>query len=110
MLKLSLTTTAIFVASIVFQVLALGRLPMTQGFTNVAQTLVCLLVFSIGIGLLARIIVSGVPLSILIPLSAAAVPLALVIVGMVVYQEPASPARFGLLVLACGIIGVASKL
>jgi multidrug transporter EmrE-like cation transporter len=108
--KLSLTTTAIFAASIVFQVLALGRLPLTRGFTDVVQTAVCVLVFSIGIGLLARIIASGVPLSILIPLSAAAVPLALIIVGIVIYGEPASFAKFALLVLACGTIGVASKL
>ena len=88
--NLSITTIVSFLASITLQVIALGRLPLTQGFTNLGQTVLVLVVFAGGIGLLARIQASGVPLSILIPMSAAAVPLALIATGFVVYHEPAS--------------------
>jgi small multidrug resistance pump len=107
---LNLTTTLSFAGSIALQVFALGRLPLTRGFADLPQTLIVLVVFAAGIALLARIQASGVPLSILIPLSAAAVPLALIVTGLVIYHEPASPLKVVLLVATCGIIGIASRL
>jgi small multidrug resistance pump len=108
--NLSIVTIVSFSASIALQVIALGRLPLTQGFTNLWQTVVVLVIFAGGIGLLARIQASGVPLSILIPMSAAAVPLALIATGLLVYHEPASVPKVIMLAAVCALIGIASKL
>ena len=107
---MSLPVILMFLGSIVFQVFALSLLPITQGFTKVAPTVGCMAAFIGGIGLLARIIVSGVPLSILIPVTAAVVPLGVVVVGVAIYGEPASLMRIVTLISACGLIGVASRL
>ena len=107
---LSFAVIATFVTSIILQVIALSLLPMTQGFTKLMPTLGCAVTFIAGIWMLARIAASGVQLSILIPLSAASVPLAIVAVGVLFYGEPASLLRVGMLGAACVIIGVASNL
>lgn len=108
--NLSLMTIVSFLGSITLQVIALGRLPLTKGFTDIWQTVVVLVIFAGGIGLLARIQASGVPLSILIPLSAASVPLALIATGLLVYHEPASVPKVVMLAGVCALIGIASKL
>ncbi|MGE3599135.1 MAG: SMR family transporter [Dehalococcoidia bacterium] len=107
---LSLSVVLTFLASIVLQVAALSMLPQTAGFTKLWPTVACIVPFVAGIALLARIAASGVQLSILIPLSAAAVPLAIVAVGIFAYGEPASLLRVAILVVACVLIGVASSI
>ena len=107
---LSLNVVLMFLASIVMQVIALSMLPLTAGFTRLLPTLGCMAAFSVGIGLLARIVASGVQLSIVIPISAAAVPIAIVLVGVFAYGEPASLLRLIILFAACALIGFASSL
>jgi multidrug transporter EmrE-like cation transporter len=107
---LSFATLITFFASIVMQVAALALLPLTEGFSRLLPTAGCMLAFLIGIGLLARIVASGVQLSILIPLSAAAVPIAIMLVGVLFYDEPSSLPRLATLLVACGLIGFASTL
>ena len=97
-----------FLVSIALQVMALSLLPITQGFSRPLPTIVLIVSFITGIGLMARIITTGVPLSILIAISAAVVPLAVVVVAVTIYGEPASPLRVALLLVACVLIGVAS--
>ena len=99
-----------FLASAVLQVFALSLLPMSQGFTKIAPTLAISASYVIAVGLLARLVHSGVNISILIPFLAAGVPLALIAVGVTVYGEPASFAKLGVLVAASGLIGYASTL
>ncbi len=105
---LSLTLIGTFFVSITLQVAALSLLPITQGFSRPLPTIALIVLFITGIGLLARIIATGVPLSILLPVSSAVVPLAVLVVGVTFYGEPASLLRVALLIAACGLIGVAT--
>jgi multidrug transporter EmrE-like cation transporter len=97
-----------FLVSIALQVVALSLLPITQGFSRSLPTIVLIVSLITGIGLMTCIIAIGVPLSILIAISAAVVPLAVVVVAVTIYGEPASPLRVALLLVACVLIGVAS--
>lgn len=108
----ALTPTVIgtFVVSVVLQVLALSLLPRSDGFTRPLPTLGLITAFIAGIWLMARLTASGVPISILIPLTGAVVPLAVVAVGILVYGEPASLFRVGLLMVACLLIGLAGSM
>ena len=109
MLSLSWTTVATFLISIVFQVGAILLLPSTRGFTNPLPSVLCVASFGVALWMLARIINSGVDLGLLIPISAAAVPLATMIAGIVLFHEPGSPIRVMLLLGACALIGVAGR-
>ena len=99
-----------FVASIVFQLFGLILLPLTKGFTEPMPTVGAALGFEVGIGLLARLIHSGINLSVLIPLLAATVPLATIAFGVLVYGESASLLKITMLVSACILIGFASAM
>src|SRR5579862_705597 len=99
---------AMFFASVGFQVLAVALLPRTRGFTQLLPTLGCSLLFICGIWMVARMYQSGAKLGILSPLLAAVIPLGVMVIGIIVYHESASPLRITLLVLACGLIGVAA--
>ena len=106
----TLNQAFLFFLAILFQVIGLSVLPLTRGFTNIVPTIICIVTFIVGIGMFARILTTGVQLSTLIPIAAAAVPLAIVAVGLLIYGEPASLYRVLLLVIACVAIGVASIL
>ena len=108
----ALTPTVIgtFVVSVVLQVLALPLLPRSDGFTRPLPTLGLILAFIAGIWLMARLTASGVPMSILIPITGAVIPLAVVAVGILVYGEPVSLLRVGLLIVACLLIGLAASM
>ena len=99
-----------FAVSIVFQVFGIAMLPLTKGLTQPMPTLGLAVGFLVGIGLMARLIHSGVSLSMLIPIMAATVPLASIVLGVVVYGEVASLAKIAMLVTACGLIGFASAM
>lgn len=105
--NIPLSALLIFIGTIVFQLIGLILLPMTKGFTQPLPTLGAAIGFLIGIGLLARLIESGVNLSILIPFLAATIPLAVIVVGILFYGESASLLKVSLLVTACILIGVA---
>lgn len=108
----ALTPTVIgtFVASVALQVLALSLLPRSEGFTRPLPTLILIVAFIAGIWLMARLTASGVPISILTPITAAVVPLGVVAVGVLVYGEPASLLRVAVLVVACVLIGIAGSI
>lgn len=101
---------------ILFAVGALGQvaggatLGRTEGFTNPFWTAVCLLIFAVSIGALAKMVQEGGPLSVIMPTLAATVPLALVFIGVFFLGESASWPRIGLLALACVLIGVSGTL
>ncbi len=89
---------------------AISILPKTEGFSRLSPTLLCIAGFIVTAWSLARLIGAGLELSVLMPLAAAVIPLAAIGVGVFLYGEAASLPKIGLLVLACGLIGVAAKL
>lgn len=99
-----------FSISLLFQVAALLMLPSTRGFTNAMASLLCVGLFAVALWMLARITSMGVDLSLLIPISAASVPLATSIAAILIYREPGSPLRIIILLAACGLVGVASRI
>ena len=99
-----------FTISIAAQVLGVAMLPLTQGLTRPVPTLIGALGFLIGTGLMARLVNSGVNLSVLVPLVSATSPVASIAMGVLLFGESPSVPRLVLLLAACGLIGFASKL
>ncbi len=110
MSALSPSVIGTYIVSIVLQIAALSLLPLTHGFSRPLPTVGLIILFVVGIGLMARITAAGVPLSILIPVSSAIVPLVLVAIGVMFYGEGTSLLRVALLLVACVLIGVASRM
>ncbi len=85
-------------------------LPKTNGFTDPAWVAACLAVYTLSFWLMAAMIKLGMPLSSLVPLMSAIIPLCLIAVGVFVFGEQASLPKIGLLMAACGLIGVAARI
>lgn len=101
-------SVALFAFLIATQIVAVSLLPRTAAFTNVFWTVACLGVYAVSLWSLAYILYSGMPLSLMVPILSAIVPLASIAVAVIFYKEPASLLKVMLLCSACGIIGVAS--
>jgi multidrug transporter EmrE-like cation transporter len=110
MSQISLALIGKFLALVAIQVTGVVLLPRTEGFTRSGTTVLVLAIFGVSYWLMARLIHSGANLGILIPFMGAAIPLATVVFGILVYGEGASFARVALLVFACISVGVASRL
>jgi multidrug transporter EmrE-like cation transporter len=108
MLNIPLRVYVLFAASVGFQLLAMVLLPRTRGFTVVVPTLGCAVLFVCGIWMIARMYQSGAKLGIMSPLLAAVIPLGVIAIGIVLYNESVSPLRVVLLVGACALIGAAA--
>lgn len=106
---MSITTISMFLASVALQLVMLTALPSTMGYTKLLPTLVAIAAINLAIFLFARLLAGGVNLSILIPLSAAVIPLGAIVIAIVVYKEPVSVLKIALLVGACGMIGAAAS-
>ncbi|WP_225205833.1 hypothetical protein [Novosphingobium huizhouense] len=87
--------------------LMLGR---TAAFTHPGWSAACALTYAVSLWALATLIRGGGPLSLLMPLLAATVPLVVILIAVFVAGEPASWPRLALLTLACAIIGVSGTL
>jgi len=98
----------LFFVSVAFQLAAMSILPRTRGFTAPLATLACAALFICGIGVVARMYASGAKLGIMSPLLAAVIPLGVIAIGILAYNESASPLRIALLLGACGLIGAAA--
>jgi len=107
-LGLSFTSVAMFLFLASTQVLTVSLLPRTAGFTDPNWTIACLVIYSLSLWSLAYMIHAGMPLSLLLPILAAALPLATIAVGVTLFHETASALKIALLCAACGIIGLAS--
>ncbi|NBC37787.1 hypothetical protein GTZ99_14625 [Novosphingobium sp. FSY-8] len=111
MLTASMTRTVVMVAFVVVTQVAGGALlGRTQGFQVPVWTAACIAVYTASFYMLARLIQSGVALSLILPVLAALVPLGTILVATTLLGETASWARIGLLVVACGLIGTAATL
>lgn len=106
----SLQTILLFAVIIITQIVGGIFLPKTDAFRNLPWTLACLGTYLLSFYIMALVISRGMPLSLMLPIMAALVPLAMVGVGVWFYGEPASLAKIGWLVAACGAIGVASAM
>lgn len=106
----SLRAILLFVFVILSQIAAVSMLPKTEGFRNVGWVLAALGTTAVSMFAMATIIRDGMPMSILIPLMAALMPLTLIAVGVVVYGEFASLLKIALLSSACLAVGIASAL
>lgn len=91
------------------QVLAASLLVRTAGFRDPLWTAACLLSYLVSFWVVARMVNEGMALSVIVPLLAAAVPLATVLVAVTLLGEKASWSRLGLLTVACAMVGVASR-
>lgn len=109
MAGLSATVILTFLVVVIAQTIGISILPKTQGFTNIGYALGAAAAFILSLAAMARLIQSGVNLGILIPLMASTIPLASVVIGIFVYGESASLPKVGLLVVACILVGVASR-
>ena len=110
MLTLSPAIIAGFVVTILGQFLALALIPATRGFTAVVPTLACIALFVISLGISARLVYSGVELSLLTPIATVVLQLLVLAVSIIVYHESASPWKIGLLLCAALMIGAATRL
>jgi len=98
-----------FAISVAANLVAIGLLPITRGFSVLLPTVICLVSFLIAIAMLARLTHSGLNLGIMMPAYAAVVPLGTIAIGILVYGESASFLRVGLLGAACAFVGVANR-
>lgn len=105
---MTVSSVALFFFLVVSQIVAVSLLPRTAGFTNLYWTIACLSVYAASLWSLAYIIHTGMPLSLVVPILAAVVPLMSIAVALVFYKEAASLLRIVLLCFACGVIGLAS--
>lgn len=110
MVTLTPTIIAMLAASVVFQVIGLSLMPLTKGLTELVPSIGCGIAFLAGLGLMARLLNSGINLGILLPFMAAIVPLCAIAVGIIFYGESASLIKLSLLVSACLVIGFASSI
>ena len=99
-----------FTISLASQLLGVAMLPLTQGLTRPVPTLIGALGFLIGTDLMARLVNSGVNLSVLIPLNSTAVPLASIAMGVLLFGDTLSVPKLAVLLAACSLIGFATKL
>jgi multidrug transporter EmrE-like cation transporter len=106
---ITLTTIITFLISMAFQVAGILLLPASKGFTNPLPAAGVVASFGVALWMLARITASGVNLGLLIPISAACVPLFTMAAGVLFFGEPGNPLRVALLAGACVIIGVAGR-
>lgn len=100
----------LFLAALAGQLCAIALLPRTKGFVEPLPTVACALVFVFSIWMIARLAHGGASLGILIPLFNAIVPLGTIAIGVLAYGEGASVPKVATLLVACALIGVASRL
>jgi multidrug transporter EmrE-like cation transporter len=108
--SLTPTNISLFLGQLCLQILGLSMLPLSHGFTRPLPAVVCVLAFGAAMWLVSRILMSGVHLSMLVPLGAAAVPLAGILLGALAFHEPLSWAKLVVLLAACGLIAVAGRI
>ena len=90
------------------QIAGVTMLVKTTGFRDPLWTAACLATYVVSLFLLAETLRQGMALSLVMPILAAAVPLASIIIAVIVFREQASWMQLGLLSLACVLIGVSA--
>lgn len=109
MVGLTGTTLALFLAATAFQLLGASLLPSTRGMTAAIPTGAVFASYAVGLFCMARLVVSGVNLSLLIPVITLAIIIGSVVVGMVVYGDNPSTGKLGCLAAAVLCMGLSFK-
>jgi len=109
MLGVSVEALVSFVIILATQLVGVALLPKTNGYTNIGVSLAQIAMFAISFAAMARLIKSGVQLGILIPLLSTTMPLASVLIGILFFGETVSLPRIAMLVMACVLVGLASR-
>ena len=110
MSTLTPTIIVLVATSVICQVIGASLMPLTKGLTEVTPTIGFGIAFATGLGIMARLINSGINLSALLPFMAAVVPLCAIAVGITFYGESASVLKISLLIISCLTIGFASSI
>ena len=100
----------LFGSSVIAQVISMAVMPRTLGFTNLSYTSLCLVSMDLSVWLAAKLLQRGTSLGLIVPAMAACVPLVTIFIGICMYGESASAAKVSLLVVACGLVAIASAL
>lgn len=106
MLSVSVVVRFIFIC--VAQIVAGSWLARTDGFRHLGWTVACLGLYALSFWGMASLIRSGTPLSLLIPLMSAIIPISLIFIGVFVMGEGASLLKIGMLSAACVLVGLAA--
>ena len=101
-------TGGLFALAVVGQVIGASLLPMTRGFSRFDATAFCLVAFAAAMWAMAQLIAKGVNLSLVVPIMASTVPLVVIAVAFLFYGESAPLMKILLLVVATGLIALAS--
>lgn len=109
-MALSPTVIGLFLIAAFAQMLGLALMPATQGLTSPWPTVGMFACNVFGLSILARLVQSGAPIGVLVPMLAASVPLMTIAVSGLVYHDPMPPVRIGLLIAACLLVGIAARL
>jgi multidrug transporter EmrE-like cation transporter len=109
MLGVSVEALVSFVIILATQLVGVALLPKTNGYTNIGFSAAQIAMFAISFAVMARLIKNGVHLGILIPLLSTAMPLASVLIGILFFKETASLPRVAMLIVACVLVGLASR-
>ena len=95
-----MSTIALFAGATLFQLLGASLLPTTKGMTAIGPAAAVAVAYAISVTCMARLIVSGVNLSLLIPIITVAIMLCSVLVGGIAYGNSASPVKLAMLATA----------
>ncbi|BBF69969.1 hypothetical protein K9B33_00695 [Sphingobium sp. 3R8] len=99
-------TMALFVAATLFQLAGASILPATRGMTAPWPSLAVFACYAIGLICMARLVVSGVNLSLLIPIITLAIIIGSVVVGLAIYGDSPSPMKLAWLAGAVICMGL----
>jgi quaternary ammonium compound-resistance protein SugE len=108
--QISMRAVIMVALVVVTQVVGASMLVKTMGFRDPVWTLACLATYAVSLFLLAETIRQGMALSLVMPILAALVPLATIVVALIFLGEQASWLRLGLLSISCVLIGVAATI
>jgi len=109
MVGFSGTTLLLFASATLFQLAGATLLPLTKGMTSPGPTMAVAICYAIGVTCMARLIISGVNLSLLIPIITVTIIVCSVGIGMAFYGDSASPAKLAMLLASAALIGLASR-
>lgn len=101
---------ALVATFVICQVIGASLMLLTKGLTEVVPTIGFGIALAAGLGIMARLISSGINLSALLPCMAGVVPLCAIAVGIIFYGESASALKISLLIISCLTIGFASSM
>jgi multidrug transporter EmrE-like cation transporter len=107
---ISVKVIAFFIFIVITQIGGSSMLAKTDGFRSPVWTAACLATYFFSFWAMAAVIRQGMPLSLLIPLMTAVIPLAVICIGVFAFGEAASFTKIAVLGAACVAVGLASAM